>query len=58
MYYIKEHHQAIIEPELFDKVQQILEKGLVQEKKENEKVIIVENIHLVAEFIVDFVEQF
>lgn len=49
MYYIKEHHQAIIEPELFDKVQQ---------KKENEKVIIVENIHLVAEFIVDFVEQF
>ena len=25
-YYIKEHHTAIIEPELFDKVQQILEK--------------------------------
>lgn len=25
-YYIKEHHIAIIEPELFDKVQQILEK--------------------------------
>lgn len=25
-YYIKDHHQAIIEPELFEKVQHILEK--------------------------------
>ena len=57
-YYIKEHHTAIIEPELFDKVQQILEKEQVQEVKEKEEVIIVENIHLVVEFIVDFVELF
>ena len=40
MYYIKEHHQAIIEPELFDKVQQILEKraGSREKEKLNSKI--------------------
>ena len=37
MYYIKEHHQAIIEPELFDKVQQILEKRAGSREKGKRK---------------------
>lgn len=36
-YYIKEHHQAIIEPELFDKVQQILEKRAGSREKGKRK---------------------
>jgi len=36
-YYIKEHHQAIIEPELFDKVQEILEKRAGSREKGKRK---------------------
>lgn len=37
MYYIKEHHKAIIEPELFDKVQEILEKRAGSREKGKHK---------------------
>ena len=58
MYYIKEHHQAIIEPELFDRVQQILEKRAGSREKGKRKGNYSRKYPFSSRIYVDFVEQF